>query len=86
MDAAFGDAGGSAGKGDQCGIALRGIYGRKRIEFRASGFEFAVAVIAVGSTIGGQLGGMYGRRLPPAVLRGVIVVVGTTAAVRLLVT
>jgi uncharacterized protein len=46
----------------------------------------AVAVIAIGSTIGGQLGGMYGRRLPPSVLRGIIVVVGTTAAVRLLVT
>jgi uncharacterized protein len=46
----------------------------------------AVAVIAVGSTIGGQLGGSYGRRLPPSVLRGIIVVVGTTAAVRLLVT
>ena len=29
---------------------------------------------------------MYGRRLPPAVLRGVIVVVGTVAAVRLIVT
>ena len=46
----------------------------------------AVALIAIGSTAGGQLGGMYGRRLPPNVLRGVIVVVGTVAAVRLLVT
>ncbi len=46
----------------------------------------AVAVIAVGSTIGGQLGGMYGRRLSPTVLRGIIVVVGLTAAVRLLAT
>jgi len=46
----------------------------------------AVVVIAIGSTIGGQLGGMYGRRLPPNVLRGIIVVVGTTAAARLLVT
>jgi uncharacterized membrane protein YfcA len=46
----------------------------------------AVAVIAIGSTIGGQLGGMYGRRLSPNVLRGIIVVVGTTAAVRLIVT
>jgi uncharacterized membrane protein YfcA len=46
----------------------------------------AVAVIAIGSTIGGQLGGSYGRRLSPTVLRGIIVVVGTTAAVRLLVT
>ena len=43
-------------------------------------------MIAVGSTVGGQFGGMYGRKLPPTVLRGVIVVVGTVAAVRLLVT
>jgi uncharacterized protein len=46
----------------------------------------AAACIAVGSTIGGQLGGTYGRRLSPAVLRGIIVVVGTIAAVRLIVT
>src|SRR5215208_2942722 len=46
----------------------------------------AAAMIAIGSTIGGQLGGTYGRRLSPTVLRGIIVVVGTTAAVRLLVT
>jgi uncharacterized membrane protein YfcA len=45
----------------------------------------AAAVLAVGSTIGGQVGGMYGRRLPPTVLRGVIVVVGTIAAIRLIV-
>ena len=43
-------------------------------------------MIAIGSTAGGQLGGMYGRRLPPIALRGIIVVVGTVAAVRLLVT
>ena len=46
----------------------------------------AAAALAIGSTAGGQVGGMYGRRLPPQVLRGVIVVVGVTAAVRLLVT
>jgi uncharacterized membrane protein YfcA len=46
----------------------------------------AAAIIAVGSTVGGQVGGMYGRRLPPMALRSVIVVVGTVAAVRLLVT
>ncbi len=46
----------------------------------------AAAMIAIGSTIGGQLGGMYGRRLSPTVLRGIIVVVGLTAAVRLLAT
>ena len=44
------------------------------------------ALIAVGSTIGGHFGGTYGRRLPPWALRAFIVVVGTTAAVRLIVT
>ena len=43
-----------------------------------------VALIAGGSIIGGQLGATVGRRLSPTVLRGVIVVVGTIAVVRLL--
>ena len=38
-------------------------------------------LIAVGSIVGGQLGATVGRRLPPMVLRGVIVVVGLTALV-----
>ncbi|QIS08260.1 MULTISPECIES: sulfite exporter TauE/SafE family protein [Nocardia] len=45
-----------------------------------------VALIAVGSIIGGQLGAKLGRRLSPTVLRGVIVVVGTIAVIRLLLT
>ncbi|WP_336088314.1 sulfite exporter TauE/SafE family protein [Nocardia sp. SSK8] len=44
----------------------------------------AVALIAVGSIIGGQLGARVGRKLPPNVLRAVIVIVGTIAVVRLL--
>ncbi len=44
------------------------------------------AIIACGSVLGAQLGARYGRRLPPAVLRGLIVAVGVTAIVRLLVT
>ncbi|MGW4768610.1 sulfite exporter TauE/SafE family protein [Nocardia sp. NPDC004278] len=44
------------------------------------------ALIAVGSIIGGQLGAKLGRRMPPNVLRGVIVVVGSIAVVRLLMT
>ncbi|QWC87038.1 sulfite exporter TauE/SafE family protein [Nocardioidaceae bacterium] len=40
-----------------------------------------VALIAVGSTIGGQLGASVGRRLPPWALRGVIAVVGIAAVV-----
>ncbi|MFC8920772.1 sulfite exporter TauE/SafE family protein [Streptomyces sp. NPDC057116] len=43
----------------------------------------AVLLIAVGSTIGGQIGAKVGRRLPPAALRAVIVVVGTAAIVQL---
>jgi len=36
-------------------------------------------LIALGSIVGGQLGATVGRRLPPAVLRGFIVVVGVAA-------
>jgi uncharacterized protein len=43
------------------------------------------AIIACGSILGAQLGARYGRRLPPAALRGLIVVIGVTAIVRLLV-
>jgi uncharacterized protein len=41
-------------------------------------------IIAGSSIIGAQLGARYGRRLPPAGLRAVIVVVGVVAIVRLL--
>lgn len=43
-----------------------------------------VLLVAVGSVVGGQIGATVGRRLPPAVLRGVIVAVGLTALVILL--
>ena len=42
-------------------------------------------LLAIGSTIGGQLGALVGRRLSPIALRGAIIVVGTIVAVRLLV-
>lgn len=38
-------------------------------------------VIALGSTVGGLIGARVGRRLSPTVLRGLIVVVGVTAAI-----
>jgi uncharacterized protein len=44
-----------------------------------------VALIAIGSILGGQLGARFGRRLSPVVLRVVIIVIGTTVAVRLLI-
>jgi uncharacterized protein len=58
-----------------------------------SGIVFVIAahvawapagLIAGGSVLGGVLGARIGRRLPPQVLRAVIVVVGVVAIVRLL--
>jgi uncharacterized membrane protein YfcA len=43
----------------------------------------AAGLIAVGSIVGGQVGARVGRRLPPAALRALIVVVGTAAIVKL---
>lgn len=43
-----------------------------------------VAILAVSSAIGGQLGAKIGRKLPPTVLRGVIVVVSLAAMVQLI--
>lgn len=44
----------------------------------------AVALIAAGSALGGQLGAKTGRRFSPAVLRALVVAVGTVALVQLL--
>jgi hypothetical protein len=44
----------------------------------------AAGLIAGGSLIGGQIGARYGRRLPPAALRGLVAVVGAVAIVQLL--
>jgi len=43
----------------------------------------AVALLAAGSALGGQVGAMAGRRLSPAFLRTLIVAVGTVAIVQL---
>ena len=45
----------------------------------------AAGLIALGSIAGGLIGARIGRRMPPPVLRGVIVAVGVTALVKLLV-
>jgi uncharacterized protein len=44
----------------------------------------AVALIAVGSTVGGLVGARYGRRLPPVALRLLVVAIGVIAAVKLI--
>jgi uncharacterized membrane protein YfcA len=45
----------------------------------------AAGLVAAGAVVGGQLGGVVGRRLAPGLLRAVIIVVGVTAAAVLLV-
>ncbi|QXJ23178.1 sulfite exporter TauE/SafE family protein [Actinomadura graeca] len=45
---------------------------------------WAVLLIAAGSTVGGLIGARVGRRIPPLVLRGVIVIVGVVAIINLL--
>jgi uncharacterized membrane protein YfcA len=41
-------------------------------------------VLALGATLGGQIGGTFGRRIPPNILRVVIITVGLIAFVKLL--
>jgi uncharacterized membrane protein YfcA len=50
----------------------------------AAPINWTVALlIAIGSTVGGLLGSSLGRRLPPVVMRGIIVVVGLVAIAKL---
>ena len=44
----------------------------------------AVALLAIGSVVGGYVGAHIGRRLPPALFRTLIVAVGVTASVLML--
>jgi uncharacterized membrane protein YfcA len=44
-----------------------------------------VALISCGTLLGGYLGAHYGRRLPPSVLRVVILIIGTLALVKILI-
>ncbi|WP_346845467.1 sulfite exporter TauE/SafE family protein [uncultured Rothia sp.] len=46
---------------------------------------FVVLAVALGASVGGLVGAKVGRRLSPALLRGVILVVGTGALINLLV-
>jgi uncharacterized protein len=45
----------------------------------------AVGILFVSSSIGGQVGAIVGRRIPPNLLRALIAVVGTAVAIKLLV-
>jgi hypothetical protein len=61
---------------------VNGVAGLLFIFLASVAWE-AVALIAIGSIIGGQLGARVGRRLSPALLRAVIIVLGTFVALRL---
>jgi uncharacterized membrane protein YfcA len=54
------------------------IFANDQIDWAAAG------LLALGSALGGLLGSRYGRRLPPAALRGLVVLVGLTAAFKIL--
>jgi len=67
-------------------VLAMGVNGVASIVFiTATHIDWAVAgLIAAGSVIGGQIGAGVGRRLDPRALRGLIVVVGVVAMIRLL--
>ncbi|MFC7492390.1 MULTISPECIES: sulfite exporter TauE/SafE family protein [unclassified Knoellia] len=54
------------------------IVAPEQVDWRVAG------LIAAGSLLGGVLGARVGRRLPPTVLRAVIIVIGVVAIVRML--
>ena len=73
----------TAGKFQSGNAALvNGVAGLLFLFVAPVAWEAAV-LIAIGSIIGGQLGARVGRRLSPALLRGVIIMVGTFVALRL---
>ena len=67
------------GRGDRGGAPqsqyLERVVAINRVDWLAAG------LLAAGSIVGGQIGATVGRRLPPLLLRAVIVVVGTVAIV-----
>ncbi len=60
------------------GVAAVVFIAVAHVDWRVAG------LIAVGAVIGGQIGATVGRRLPAPALRGVIVLIGVVALVRLL--
>ncbi len=63
---------------------VNGVAGIVFVVFAHVSWE-AAGLLAVGSVVGGQVGGVLGRRLPASLLRAIIVVVGVIAAIALLV-
>ena len=69
------------------GFAANAIAASVFMAVRADEVDWMIALaIGIGTLIGGFVGAGVGRRLPPAILRAVIVVVGVTAIVYLTLT
>ncbi len=64
-------------------LVVNAVAGIIFIAFSHIAWE-AAGLLAVGSIVGGQIGGTVGRRLPAPLLRIVIIVVGVIAAIALL--
>ncbi|MCY1381615.1 Sulfite exporter TauE/SafE [compost metagenome] len=56
------------------------IYSIATITFVVAGRVswYELAILLVGATLGGYAGGTLGQRLPPALLRALVIVVGTS--------
>ena len=65
-------------------LLVNGVAALLFIVFAHVAWDVA-GVLAAGAVIGGQVGATVGRRLPASLLRGIVVVVGTGVAIRLLV-
>ena len=65
-------------------LLVNGVAGLLFVVFAHVAWD-AAGLVAAGSVVGGQIGGVLGRRLPAPLLRGIIIVVGVVAAVALLV-
>ena len=63
---------------------VNGVAGLIFVAFAHVSWEVA-GLLAAGSIVGGQVGGVLGRRLPAPLLRSVIIIVGVIAAIALLV-
>jgi hypothetical protein len=66
-----------------CGFVANGTAGLLFIIFAHVNWVY-VAILAISSIFGGQLGAHIGRRLPNSVLRSVIIIAGTAVAIKLL--
>ncbi|WP_068434370.1 sulfite exporter TauE/SafE family protein [Piscicoccus intestinalis] len=65
-------------------LIVNGVAALTFVLLRNSQIDWsAVLLVGIGTLIGGAIGARVGRRLPPLVLRAVIIVVGTVAILRM---